>query len=498
MPSLNRIETRKRLRFSLLAASALVSLAFAMPAQAEPATPEGARKLTEAFQAYIGPEPFQKGFLSIAPHGESYDVTVAFDSSKLDLPDQDGTTRLDPYVVHLTPKPDGTWGVSTDPGPIGMSWTAADTPLGEAPKNQKVNLKLADCVTQGVFDPKLLLFPALSSKCGSGTFAVRASDGDLDIATGELSTQSTGKADGGSADLQFDLQVAKLSGKFTEKKPDSPPFPVAFQLGSFRQTFTTNGARIGAVADLVAFLKDNASRDRLVLVQSELKAKLRAALPFWQDISSVTRLDDGVVDTPAGSAKIAHIEQHQALTGVVKDARYADGLSYSGLELPPLLVPEWARTLVPTQASYNTKLSFSGLDGMADVLIRGLDASQDPPFTKLMAVALMTRFFSGQPQYELNLDTTAQAYAIKGQGSASINPEPKAGISLSATGFDAIVAALSKANQPDIQKALFGLAFVKGLARAGTDGQLVWDVSYDIVTNKLVVNDQSFALPEPQ
>ncbi len=85
--------------------------------------------------------------------------------------------------------------------------------------------------------------------------------------------------------------------------------------------------------------------------------------------------------------------------------------------------------------------SFSGLDGMADVLIRGLDASQEPPFTKMMAVAITTRFFSGQAAHELNLHAGAQAYTVKGEGKASINPEPQADMSLYATGFDAVMSA---------------------------------------------------------
>jgi hypothetical protein len=498
MPILNRLQNRKGTRLSTLLAalggSALVGLACTVPALAEPATAEGARQLTAAFQAYIGSEPFEKGFLAIAPRGESYDLTFAFDSRKLALPDSDGSMQVDPYVVHLTPKTGGTWAVNTDPGPINLSWASTRDSLDE-----KYGLKFSDCVTQGVFDPSLMIFPNLSSKCGSAAFTARNPDADVDFTTGAITVASAGKTDGsGGVDLQYEVQLAGLNGKLMDKKSAGQPLPIAFKVGGISQALAASGVRVQAIADLVAFAKDNASREKLVAAQDELKVKLRAALPFWKDFSSALRLDDGVVDTPVGSAKIGHIEQKQALTGVVKDARYADALSYSGLELPPLIVPDWARTLIPGEASYDTKLSFSGLDGMADVLIRGLDASQEPPFTKMMAVALMTRFFSGQPQYELNLHAGAQAYTVKGEGKASINPEPQAGMSLSATGFDAVVSALSKAEDPDISKALFALAFAKGLAKGGADGQLVWNVSYDIVTNKVVVNDQSFSLPEPE
>lgn len=472
----------------------LLGFVCAAPASAEPATAEGARKLTDALQAYVGIEPFAKGFLAIASHGESYDLAISFDSSKLDIPGTEGVTRLDRYVVHLTPTPDGTWAVNTDPGSIALSWTNADPD-----QNQKFDLKFADCVSKGVFDPKLMAFPTLSSKCASAALRVRAPDGDLDLTSGELTSQGTAKAGAtGGVDLTSDVKLAIMNGKFVGKKSPGEPLPITFRFGALHQAMAATGVRTIAAADLITFVRDNASRNRFELPQDELKTKLRAALPLWEDLASDASLDDGAVELPTGSARIAHFEEKQALTGVVKDARYADSVSYSGLEIPPAVVPDWARSLVPSQASYDTKLSFSGLDGMADALIRGLDLTQDPPLSKMAGVALLTRFFSGQPRYDLTLGATAQAYTIKGQGQASINPEPQAHIAVSATGFDAVVDALKKSGDPDMQNGLMGLAFIKGLAKTGPDGRMTWNVSYDMVTNKVWVNDQGFALPEPQ
>jgi hypothetical protein len=479
-------------RATVVGLGTLLGLAFTVPALAEPATAEGARKLTEAFQSYIGVEPFAKGFLAVAPNGESYDLSISFDSRQLDTMPQDGVTKLDRYIVHLTPKSDGTWGVGTDRGPIALSWTSLDPAL-----DQKFNVRFNDCISQGVFDPKIMAFPTLSTKCANTVVTVRAPDGDFDLTTGEFAADGTGKAGAnGGLDLQSDTRLAMLIGKFVDKKsPDH--FPVTFRLGAMHYVATTEGFRTLAIADLIRFVHDTATLNKSEVPQDALKTKLRAALPLWENVNVAFDLDDGAVETPVGSAKLAHIEHKQDLAGVTKDFHYTESIAYSGLELPPTAAPDWVRSLIPSQASYDTKLTFSGLDGMIEALIRGVDLSKEPPISKMAGVAMMMRFLNGQPRYDLAVDAKAQAYAVKGQGQATLSPEPQASLALSASGYDAVVEALSKSGDPDLQKTLLGLTFIKGLAKGTPDGQLTWNVSYDMVTNKLWVNDQGFPLPDP-
>ncbi|MBP0579145.1 hypothetical protein J8I29_07500 [Labrys sp. LIt4] len=498
MSIMNGVALRMKKGTALSSAAAccavVLALAGAAPALAEPATAEGARKLTETFQSYIGPVPFEKGFITIAPKDDGYDVTLSFDGSKLDEAKGKGVAevlRMNPYVVRLTPQSDGNWAVKSGPAPIAMAWSRV---WKESPETGSFNF--AACASQGMFVPKLMSFATLTVGCDGGAATVRNHDADIDLSTGKFGFMTSSEPDANDGvDVKFESQLQGLKGKVQDKKDTQ--FPVSFDLAGGQQTFSATGMRFAAIYDLVAFLREHPSKGQIVLAQDDLKTKLRAALPLWQEVSSTSQIEDLVVTLPFGQVKLGKARQAYGLTGLVKQGYYSDALNYSGLVIPEVVVPEWARSLVPAEANYATKLSLNGLDGMADVLIRGVDATQDPPFSKTMAVALMTRLLDGDLNYKIDFNVAAPAYTLKGNGSAAVNPEPTASLAVAATGFDAVVEGLSKANVEDARKAVFFLSFVKGLAKEEGNGQLVWNVSYDIVTHSVKVNDQVFRLPQP-
>lgn len=473
----------------------MLLLAGAVPALAEPATAEGARQLKQTLQSYVGPVPFEKGFITIAPKDDGYDVTLSFDGSKLDDAKSKAVgevARINPYVIRLTPQPDGRWAVKSGPAPIAVAWSRV---WKETPETGSLNF--ANCASQGVFSPKLLGFETLTAGCDGATVAVRNHDADVDMTSGKFGFQASNTADGqDGVDVKFDAKLAGLKGKVLDKKDDG--FPVTFEVAGGQQSFTATGLRFAALYDLGLFVRDHQTKGQVMLAQDELKAKLRGVLPLWREVSSTSSIEGVAVNMPFGAVKLAKASQAYGLGGLVKQGYYSDALSYSGLEIPSIVVPEWARTLVPTEANYATRLSLNGLDGMAEVLIRGIDLTQDPPFTKTMFVALMTRLLDGDLNYKADFNVVAPGFTLKGDGSAAVNPEPTASLSVAATGFDAVMENLGKAEAEDARKAVFFLSFVKGLAKEETAGRLVWNVSYDIVTHSVKVNDQVFRLPEPK
>ena len=54
---------------------AMIFAMAASAAQAEPATPEGAKQLLDGYVAIFGREIAEKGIVTVDPHGESYQVT---------------------------------------------------------------------------------------------------------------------------------------------------------------------------------------------------------------------------------------------------------------------------------------------------------------------------------------------------------------------------------------------------------------------------------------
>ena len=473
----------------MLLGAALVGLALTSQASATPATQEGAKAITEGLARYLGKTLIDKGVVTVKPNGDSYDVTYAFDSAKMGMPADGPQIQLGPLTAQITPKDDGTYAYTANHLLVDLTYK---DPKAGAPIEFGEHLK--NCVGGGVFDTKSMVFLSQNMTCDSAVLTMRSPIEDVDATLGKLTFIGTAKA-GSNGDVDFTMSgdMFDLVETITVKDPKNPTPPVAMRSDRVHQEASFTGIRNMQILDVLAYFAGH-NFDIGKAEQSEARTKLKAVLPLWQSVTGDMRYENLSVGTPKGIVKIAAVDSKLASTGAIKDARISTTLAMSGLELPDGLVPDWAETLVPKDATINLKLTGVDLDTMAGKVIGTVGTPKTPGQADALKSALLMSLLSSSPHLAFEQSVTAPAFDVKGQGDTTLMPSQQGKATISASSLDAIMTALGNASvtAPSAQQGMMGLAFLKGLAKAGPDGRLIWDIDFDSATKKVTVNGQSF------
>jgi hypothetical protein len=220
-------------------------------------------------------------------------------------------------------------------------------------------------------------------------------------------------------------------------------------------------------------------------------AKVKAALPLWQAVHIDSQFNDISIEGAEGSGKAARYEEHQALTGVVKDSGYQTSIDITGLSVASPLLPPQAVSMVPEKVGFAAKASGIDLETAANTVFNNPNPSKDD-----VQGALLGILFGGQAKVSADMKVAASAYDLAGHAEAPIDLKMQGTGTFSMRGFDEVVAAIRSLDQPDANNAALGMALIKGLGKSGPDGRLVWDVAVDGIAKKFTVNGQTFDLPE--
>ncbi|MDQ0393869.1 hypothetical protein [Labrys monachus] len=473
---------------------ALVGIGFAAsPAWAEPATPQGARDLTDALARFIGRAPFDKGLITITPQGESYGLDADFDSGKLGFPADGPVIRFGPFHLQLTPQDDGTYAMTSAPAPLFFSFASA----GKAPA-VRLEERLEGCTATGTFDPKLALFSRSTSGCDRQTLTLRTPVEDIDATFGRIAVQTSAAPAADSVDAHMTADLADLVETVTVKNPLRPTPATVIRAGAAHQDFTVKGLAAGKILEIIALLAGKDMAGGIAALQEGMKSKALAALPLWREISGDMVLNDFSMGTPAGIVRAAAVDEKIRSTGLVPQARYSFGIAVSGLSLPDDLVPDWAKSFVPTQGRLDFEIAGFDLEAMARRVIRDFDATKYPPLPGDLHAALAGLFAQGHPRLHFEQELKASGLDVTGRGDTSIVPAQQGTATISASGLDGLIAAINGSSLPNRQRALLSLAFIKGLAKAGPDGRAVWDVEFDSLARRITVNGQTFGPGKPR
>ena len=458
-------------------------MAASSPAQATPATQEGADKLRATIESRIGKDIFENDFLRIVPDGEIYDFI--FDANKVPDRGEGFHAKLPLVTLHVTPGEDGTYTFVSEP--LSFATTTPPAGVGTEPSSGGVE----NCRAQGRFNPAVLYLSTLAATCDRVTIHDRSKDpADLDI--GKVAFDwSARPAEGGTADIGFTLDAPDLVGDFPDEGSHEPHARNLLKVGRFHYAVAVSRVRAQAIADLYALWMETERLKQDKPAPGVLKQKLEAVLPVWDNIRTETSFDDLSVTAPNVTARIDHYGEKQALSGAVKDAHYAVDFELAGVGIDVGAKANWLAPLLPSQASLHLKVADVDLAGAADAVLRSLDHDGAGLDTALPPILL-----NGKATIATDLKIKAQAYDIQGKGEAPIDPRMQGGATISATGFDAVMAAASRFGSTDGRNMMLGLALIKGLAKTGPDGRLVWNVAVDIPARKFTVNGQTFDLPE--
>jgi hypothetical protein len=168
------------------------------------------------------------------------------------------------------------------------------------------------------------------------------------------------------------------------------------------------------------------------------------------------------------------------LSGLTSEGAAEIGVSIDGLAFQSPLLPAWAESLSPASFSLDVRLTDRGLDKAARLALDDPELGDAGDLSSETQDRIAQALLDGRPTFVLapgRLTTPMLDLAFEGEASVSADA-PSGHFTVSADGLNktiALLGELAKAD-PDLQPAVLGVTFLKGLATIGADGRLVWKV----------------------
>jgi len=456
----------------------ILLLLAANPAFAQTIDVSGAEELTGNLKRYIGATVFDQGVVSVSVQSDAYRIDVDF-NKLLSLFPTEGAVKLDvaPYSFALKPRADGTWDMSGDMAPDGKVEFTVEN------QTQKTEWKIADDIFSGVYDPALAGFSTATGKFGmlSSVSSDPTSNSEVTIDSGSFELQSTKNATRG-----VDFTARQTMNNMVQTMRIASPeagfeLPVVIRTPELSYNSTATGLQAQPLLDLLAFAVANADEAKIKAAQSELKARLRAALPLWQNLTGAYGLRELSVGTPLGIFSSANLSVNVAMDGVQKDGTISYGIKLDDLVVPDGILPGWSVSLLPEDIDLNFGGTGIDLEGPATLAIDALDLNRDPPIPMEVSDAITAQFMAEPPKFVIGRSTISNKdTAISAEGEMTFaGGKPAATATLEATGFDKAMEAIqaATATAPEAQQMYLVAVAAKGFAKSLPDGRLQWVVN---------------------
>ncbi|NMD07212.1 MAG: hypothetical protein GYA66_04460 [Phyllobacteriaceae bacterium] len=474
------------------------------------ATQDEANRITASLQTYLGSEP---GVITVALQGDDYVITLdaAPYIKKVGTPGL--SMHFDPTVLTVRPLGNGQWSVSQS-GPYAFSWKADGI--------STVDGKIAALDWKGTFDENLFTFTDSTSSFKGMTLNQLIDDPTTKIKTTSAtsieswsSTSTAVAGANGAADANGTMQFSGITSAAKNELPADliaagmPALDYTATVASGEYASTIKGFRAKAVMELVAWFVAHPAKDLIIRDQAQLKEKIAAALPLWDNIDSKGTFQNTNISTAMGAFGIATAGSGIAMSGVTKDGMFRESFGFSGLTTPPGIAPPWSEGLVPT--SFNLDFAFSGFDleAPAKLALAQADFAKDPPIPSESHMMFLPAF---APKMSLGLTfqnglIASPIYNISYDANVSIGfmGVPSGTANIRMKGLDAVIAKVQAAatSDPTAQQAMGGLVAFKGFGKAEADGTIVWAI--DVTQpGKVLINGidvapmMGMAAPPPQ
>ncbi len=458
-------------------------------AAAAPASPAEAERLTALFERYVSrPAAGQPSGVTVVPAGDAYTVTLDLKKAAAGL-EAFGMT-LDPYTTKatLTPLPDGTWRVQSDDSP----------PLVAHFGQQTVTIAAATSVFDGVFDPKIRAFASNKQQQSNYTFVQSSPTLTQNRRVDTVTFAGTGApAEGGAVAVAAHYQSTNTTADLLFKPPPAPsdaapgnpavPPParpgttVTYTVPTGTNDLAVDRLRAGSLLDLWAFVVAHPDHDSLVGAQDELKALLRAGLPFLDALRQKASLSSLAVTTPIGVVSAKTFGGSLDLSGLASTGKLAAVLAISDLSVPREQLPPWSAGLVPKGLDLHV-----GVDGFhaadaATEAVNDIDLKKDVVITPDQKTVVGQKFWPGGGSVTLapsRLTTTV--LDLRMEGKAVLGTQPAGSVTITGTGLDKEIAALQAqaGTDPGAGQVLGPLVLAKNLSKPNPDGSLTWLIEF--------------------
>jgi hypothetical protein len=449
------------------------------------ATPEEAQRLTEVLQTYLGKEP---GVVSVTLEGDSY--RARFDAAPLfaKMKEPGVSLSLTPIEWVITSQGGGKWQVDQNQ-PLTFQLKA----------DGDVEMKVEAGLVKGtsVFDEALGSFSSTSSQISrftlDQTFSEQGQTQRSNMSVDSITYTSSMTGSGDSADATFDASYKGL--RQTASVPSSgaaPATDVVTASPDGTQTAVIKGLKPKAMSALLAWVVAHPSAETAAAGQAELKDKLRAALPFFNSMSSTSTMNSLGIGAEGGQFGLKQLTFTADTSGMLAEGRIRQRYALTGLQVPAEVVPPWAATLVPENSVVDFDVSGFDLAAAAALIIDKMDLSKDPSlpdgFEDELVKALMP---TGAVQVGLGpSEILATAFQLNAEGSMTAGPAvmPAGKAIVKLAGIDQLMAALQSAPpEMDMQSVAPMLLLIRGLAKQEADGTLSWAIE-STPTGSVTVN----------
>lgn len=451
------------------------------------ASPEEAQRLTSLFQSYLGSEP---GVVAVTPAGDSYaaifDLAPLFAKAK----EPGASASMSPIEWTLTDQGGGKWKVDQN------------QPFSFALKiDGQVDMKasIGSIEGTGIFDEALGAFASTSTtfkQLGLDqtiTEQGRTSKIVYTIAGIEAESAMSGNetSAGGTAKYSYTDLRETIS---MPAAPDGsmPAMDLSIASSSGMQDGTVRGLRPKAALNLVAWLVAHPSREAIVAGQAELKDKLYAALPIFDNVTGTATMNELTVNSAIGRFAAARLDVEVDVNGIVADGKLREKFTFTGLQMPDSIVPPWAAGLVPQNFTIDVGGSGFDLAAPAKLILDNLDLSKDPPLPKDIEPKLAQAILPGG-SVDITLgasEVIAQAFDLKAEGSMTAGPAsmPSGQATVRLKGIDDIMAAIQSAPpEMNMQQMAPMVIVAKGMAKQEDGGYLSWRIE-STPTGSVTVN----------
>lgn len=451
------------------------------------ATPQGAADLTAVFQTYLGKTP---GVVSVTAEGDAYAVTLDAGPFIDMIPAEVAmTVSATPLQFRLTENGDGTWGVTQDQQ-LRISTSAEGV--------MDMTITADRIVCTGVFDTSIKAF--VRNACEVTALGIDQVINDpingrqvTSQLTERIVTSSSATA-GAAGGVDSTLSYADTNTRSVIEGPFMPGGPVVkldVAIAEAEYNGTTTGVRNAELLAALAWVVANPDPAAMDAKRGEIKAILTAALPIFEEVDIAGSINGLSVESPVGPFRAATMGFGGTIRGALDDGLYRVAMDFAGLSVPDGLLPPWSTDLTPQTLSLD--IGVGGYDGAAAAsMLLGLfdlppGAEPGPEFEAAFMSALLP---DGSVKLTLGSgEVTSPIYALTYQGSLTAGPmvAPTGSGTVTATGLDAVTAALDSAPQESKDQVLPLLGMARGLAKPGTDGALMWEIDASTPGN-LIVN----------
>lgn len=459
--------------------SALLLIASSSVGLAAPATPDGAIAIEQGYVDYFGKAVVEKGIVSVAPTGEDYVVTwdlqKAFDLSGAPK----GALQIEPFSYTLTPGSEGSWIMTADRFPS----LAFDLPTDKGKLTG--TLDLSGLHLETAYDAARVDF--LRSLGVADLLAARfhltdvPQGADFDLLESGLTAETRAKTSSGGAGIDVALaQSAKNLSETVVARPQNgqdAPVTMTYNINGGESGVAISGLRAREIANLWKFAVAHIADSQ---PQLDYRTPIRAALPLWNSFQSKAEIHDLTVQGPMVEATLQTLGETIGLTGFVADGAAEIGINIDALAFKSPLLPPWSGSLSPASFNFDLRVTDKGLDEIARLAIDDPNFGGEGELTPETQEKIGQALLAGRPKLILapgRLTIPALDLAFEGEASADMGG-PSGHFTISADGLDKTIALLGEIakTDPDMQPAVLGVTFLKGLATTGPDGRLVWKI----------------------